>query len=229
MNLDSKDVLYEDNHLIAVYKYPGVLVQGDKSGDEPLSEIVKRFIKEKYNKPGNVFCGVIHRLDRPVSGLVLLAKTSKGLERMNKVFQKREIQKSYLAVVSGTPDQPKRTLTHWLWKDTTKNKVRCYDKPNDRAQEAVLNYELVSTINKESLVRVFPQSGRSHQIRAQLSAIGCPIVGDVKYGYKGPTDPQAIALHAKGLDFMHPVKNEPVKITCGIKHHDYWLKFSEWL
>lgn len=176
------DVLYEDNHIIAVYKPAGMLVQGDHSGDPTLMDEVKYYLKQKYEKPGNVFLGMVHRLDRPVSGIVLFARTSKGASRLSEQFRSHTIQKVYHSVVLGIPPQPKATLVNYLKKDTDKNFVRVYDTPTPEALRAELDYDVVETKNGLSLVKIQLKTGRPHQIRTQLSHIGCPIVGDIKYG-----------------------------------------------
>ena len=176
------EILYEDNHIIAVYKPAGMLVQGDHSGDPTLMDEVKYFLKQKYNKPGNVFLGMVHRLDRPVAGIVLFGKTSKGAARLSEQIRSHTIQKIYHALVIGEPKEPRGTLVNYLKKDTDKNFVRVYDTPVDGALRAELDYEVVESKNSKSLVKIFLKTGRPHQIRTQLSHIGCPIVGDVKYG-----------------------------------------------
>ena len=173
-----------------------MLVQGDSTGDKPLADYAKDYLKEKYNKPGKVFVGVIHRLDRPVSGLVVLARTSKALERMNKIFRERKVQKMYWAIVKKKPHPTKGKLVHFLKKDTTKNTVKAYDEPEDGAQKAELSYKLSGSLNNHHLLEVYPITGRSHQIRVQLSSNGTPIRGDVKYGFHKPNSDGSINLHA---------------------------------
>ncbi|MGB3618086.1 MAG: RluA family pseudouridine synthase [Catalinimonas sp.] len=218
-------VVYEDNHLIVVDKAAGVLVQGDQTGDQPLVEMVRQFLKEKYQKPGNVFCGVVHRLDRPVSGLVILAKTSKGLERMNELFRRRKVQKTYWAVVSRKPPAPKAKLTHWLIKNEQRNVTSAYDDAREGAQRAELTYEILGKLDRYHLLEVRPVTGRPHQIRVQLAAINCPIRGDVKYGYDRPNRNADINLHARRLDFIHPVKKEPVICLAGLPDDGFWDQF----
>lgn len=218
------DVIFEDNHLLAVNKRAGTLVQGDVTGDTPLSEIVKEFIKEKYGKPGNVFVGVVHRLDRPVSGVVVFAKTSKSLTRMNELFRNKETRKTYLAVVSGKPKQHE-TLIHWLSKDEQKNKATVYKREHPDGRKCELSYELLSTSGRYALLKVMPVTGRPHQIRAQLSAAGCPIAGDVKYGGDEIGDPWAIGLHARSLEFLHPVRKDQLTITAELPETDVWNLF----
>jgi 23S rRNA pseudouridine1911/1915/1917 synthase len=221
------EVAYEDNHLIIVNKKSGVLVQGDKTGAPPLSEYVKNYLKEKYNKPGNVFAGVVHRLDRPVTGLVILAKTSKALERMNKLFQEKDIQKIYWAIVKNKPKENKGDLIHWLIKDPQKNITATFLKETPNAQKSELSYSLLAEKKGYYLLEVKPKTGRPHQIRTQLSAIGCPIVGDVKYGYREPNEDKSINLHARRLEFLHPVKKEPLKIIAGLPSNNLWDIFRE--
>jgi len=221
------EVLFEDNHLIAVNKAGGILVQGDETGDIPLSELVKEYIRKKYNKPGNVFCGVIHRLDRPVSGIVLLAKTSKALERMNMQFRERAIKKTYFAIVGRKPEQTSDTLIHWLVKDPKKNIVKAHlnDKKGGVCSE--LSYTLISAINDDYLLAVNPLTGRPHQIRVQLSSMGCPINGDLKYKSTRKAYEGTIALHARGLEFIHPVSKEAVSLKAALPDNDLWAKFLQ--
>ncbi|SDK81024.1 23S rRNA pseudouridine1911/1915/1917 synthase [Catalinimonas alkaloidigena] len=218
-------VVYEDNHLLIVNKASGVLVQGDQTGDPPLSEMAKEFLKQKYNKPGNVFVGVVHRLDRPVSGLVVLAKTSKGLERMNLLFRRRDVKKTYWAIVGRRPEHDSAKLTHWLMKDESRNVVTAYDEPKGDAQKAELTYEYKGTLNGFHLLEVLPVTGRPHQIRVQLASIGSPIRGDVKYGFAKPNRDASISLHARRLDFIHPIKKEPLICLAGIPDDGFWDQF----
>jgi 23S rRNA pseudouridine1911/1915/1917 synthase len=220
-------VIYEDNHLIIVNKKSGVLVQGDDTGDEPLSELVKEYIKEKYNKPGNVFAGVIHRLDRPVSGLVALAKTSKALERMNALFRDKEITKTYWAVVTNRPGIEEAKLIHWLVKDKDRNTTKAYAKENKNGLRSELDYKLLSSKNGYHLLEVKPLTGRPHQIRSQLSAIGCPIHGDLKYGHPEANGDGSICLHARKLEFIHPVKKEPLVVKAGLPENKIWKIFKD--
>ncbi|MDH5608145.1 MAG: RluA family pseudouridine synthase [Cyclobacteriaceae bacterium] len=201
-------VLYEDNHLFIVEKPVGWLVQGDKTGDPTLTDWGRDFIKAKYNKPGEVFLHPTHRLDRPVGGLVVLARTSKSLERMNKLFRDDAVQKTYLAIVHGRPKNMAGTLTHWLEKDSAKNRVKAYTSERTNAKKAILMFECLAFDEGFSLVRVFPKTGRSHQIRVQLAAMGTPIAGDLKYGGHEPNPDKSISLHAFRLTFAHPVKKE---------------------
>jgi len=224
---DYFDVVYEDNHLIVVNKQSGVLVQGDKTGDAPLSDYVKEYLKEKYNKPGNVFAGVVHRLDRPVSGLVILARTSKALERMNQLFKDREIQKTYWALVKNKPKAEEGKLIHWLIKDTEKNITTAHNKDIKEGQKSELTYQLLERINDYYLLEVKPLTGRPHQIRVQLASMGCPIKGDVKYGYKDISGDGSISLHARKVRFMHPVKKELLSVTAPLPGNESWKAFRK--
>ncbi len=216
------EVLYEDNHLIAVNKKPSQIVQGDKTGDEPLSEKVKTFLKEKYNKPGNVFAGVIHRIDRPVSGVVLFAKTSKALTRMNELFRTREIQKTYWAVVKNKPPHESGTLINYLIKDEKNNRSKTYSADNKSALKAELDYKILAATNNFFLLEINPTTGRHHQIRVQLSTMGCPIKGDVKYGFKRTNEDASIHLHARKLTFEHPVTKEKMEIIAPPPNEVVW-------
>ncbi len=205
-------VLYEDNHLIAVYKPAGVLVQGDETGDVCLMDEVKAYLKEKYQKSGNVFLGLLHRLDRPVAGIVLFAKTSKGASRLSEQFRTHSIEKIYHAVVEGVPKKTHETLVHYLLKNDTKNIVAVYDAPYGDAKRAALSYEVVETKKDTSLVKIVLETGRPHQIRVQLSHVGHPILGDVKYGAKNPLPDRSIALAATSLTFCLATKDEQVTV-----------------
>lgn len=207
-------ILYEDNHLIAVNKEPGELVQGDFTGDKPLLEKVRDYIRDKYDKPGNVFTGLIHRLDRPTSGVVLFAKTSKALARMNKVFEKREVEKKYWAVVGGVPEKEADRLIHFLKKDQKRNKAMIMGPDTAEAKKAILSYRTLKKIEHYSLLEISLETGRHHQIRAQLSAIGVPIKGDLKYGFPRSNRDASICLHAKFLKFEHPVSGELVSLDA---------------
>lgn len=221
------NIIFEDNHLIAVNKLPGQIVQGDKTGDEPLSEIVKRYIKKKYDKPGEVFTGVIHRLDRPVSGVCLFARTSKALERMNKLFHDREVQKTYWAVVKGVPEKPEDKLIHFLSKNEAKNKSYAGTTPGKNGIRCELDYKVIAKSDRYSLLEVKPLTGRHHQIRVQLSFIGCPIKGDLKYGFPRSNEDGSIHLHARMLEFEHPVKKEQVKIIAPPPDEVLWNYFNQ--
>ncbi|WP_411030947.1 RluA family pseudouridine synthase [Spongiimicrobium sp. 3-5] len=207
-------VLYEDNHLIAINKRPGDIVQGDKTGDAPLSEVVKQYLKEKYQKPGNVYLGVAHRLDRPTSGVVVFAKTSKALPRLNKLFADKEAKKTYWAVVKNRPDNTNDTLVHWLKRNQKQNKSYAYKKEIPDSKRAVLEYSVIKTLENYFLLEIDLKTGRHHQIRAQLATMGCAIKGDLKYGFDRSNKDGSIHLHARSLAFIHPVKKEPVQLTA---------------
>lgn len=224
--MDEVEVLYEDNHLIAVNKRAGEITQGDKTGDEPLPEKVKRWIKKKYNKPGNVFCGVIHRIDRPTSGLIMLAKTSKGLSRMNAMFQKKEIQKTYWAIVEKAPAVEYGTLVNHLKKNEKKNKSGVVKETTEGAKRAELDYKVIAKSDRYTLLEIDPRTGRHHQIRTQLAHIGCIIKGDLKYGAKRSNKDGSISLHARAVSFEHPIKKEPVKIIAPVPNDSLWKWFE---
>ncbi len=209
-----EQIVYEDNHMMIVNKLPSEIVQGDKTGDLALTDKVKEFIKIRDSKPGNVFCGLVHRLDRPVSGLVILAKTSKGLSRLNEVFREGKIEKYYLAVVKNRPPKERDTLVHYLIKNEKNNQSKAHIKPVPNAQEAKLEYELVASSDNYHLLKIKLHTGRHHQIRAQLSAIGCPIKGDLKYGFDRSNKAGFIHLHSFKIAFVHPIKNEPVEVSA---------------
>lgn len=218
-------IIYEDNHLLVVNKSPGVLVQGDSTGDVPLAELCKDYIKEKHNKPGAVFLGVVHRLDRPVSGVVVLARTSKALERMNALFREKETEKTYWAIVGCKPPGPEGTLLHWLQKDEKKNKTTAFPKETPGALRSELSYRVLGNAGGNWLLEVKPVTGRPHQIRVQLASMGCPIKGDVKYGDDEPTADGSIYLHALRLAFVHPVKKENVSFTAHPPSAGLWNNF----
>lgn len=218
-------VIYEDNHLLIVNKAAGLLSQGDNTGDNSLVDLAKEYIKVKYDKPGNIFCGLVHRLDRPVSGVVVLAKTSKGLERMSKLFRDREINKVYWAVVKRRPPNKEDKLIHYLEKDPKTNTTQAYDQPQGKAQRAELKYRYIGKLNVFHLLEVTPLTGRPHQIRVQLAAIGCPIRGDVKYGYKKANEDGNINLHARRINFIHPVQKEPIICVAALPQNPFWEEF----
>jgi len=212
--IESSQIVYEDNHLIIINKKSSEIVQGDKTGDMPLSEKVKNYLKQRDNKPGNVFCGVCHRLDRPVSGIVIFAKTSKALSRMNELFRDKTITKTYWAVVKNRPPQIKQRLTHFLIKNEQANKSKAFDIEKNGALKAELEYELLASISNYHLLEINLFTGRHHQIRAQLSAIGCPIKGDLKYGFDRSNANASIHLHSFKTEFIHPIKLEKISVTC---------------
>lgn len=222
-------VLYEDNHLIAVNKPAGWLVQGDITGDTTLADWVKVYIKNRYQKPGDVYLGIIHRLDRPVSGAVIFARTSKGLERMNRLFRDREVQKTYWAVTVERPDPLTGELVHYLTKDRERNIAKAYDQQSRRAKgakESKLTYELIGEIGEHHLLRVHPLTGRPHQIRVQLAKMGWPIRGDLKYGAPQANPDMSIHLHCRSLEFIHPIKKEKVLIKADPPSEQIWNLFN---
>lgn len=219
------EILYEDNHLIAVYKKPSDLSQGDKTGDIALDREVKKYIAEKYNKMGDVFLGIIHRLDRPVGGVLLFARTSKALERMNDIFRTREVRKTYLAVVSERPPSDESVLVHYLKKNEKQNKTYVFDSEVKGSKMASLSYRLVSRSKRYYLLEIELHSGRHHQIRAQLAKIGCPIKGDLKYGYPRSNKDGSISLFARKLEFIHPVNKKQISIVADLPHQDIWSLF----
>lgn len=219
---DNLDVLYEDNHLIVVNKRVGDLVQGDKTGDTPLSDIVKAYLKKKYNKPGEVFLGVVHRLDRPTTGLVLFARTSKALERMNAQFSNRETQKTYWAAVKNTPPKVQDTLIHFLVRNPKNNTSKAHVKEVPGSKRASLDYTILKKLERYSVLEIELHTGRHHQIRAQLAAIGCPIKGDLKYGFDRSNPDGGIHLHARKLAFIHPVTKEAVKLVAPTPQDPIW-------
>ena len=216
-------IIYEDNHLIAVSKKSGEIVQGDKTGDKPLSEEIKSYIKTKYKKPGNVFLGTIHRLDRPTSGIVLFAKTSKSLTRMNELFKNKKVQKTYYAITEDMPKKDKGVIISLLKKNQKQNKS--YITKLDDGKKSELEYELIEKLQNYFLIKVKPKTGRHHQIRVQLSSIGCKIKGDVKYGAKRANKDKSICLHSYSISFVHPVKNELINLKCDFPKNDIW-KFT---
>lgn len=221
-NKDNLQVLHEDNHVIIVNKRVGDIVQGDKTGDKPLSEVVKSYIKEKYNKPGNVYLGVVHRLDRPTSGIVLFSKTSKALPRLNKLFQQKDAKKTYWAVVKNRPPKDKDILVHYLKRNPKQNKSFAHKNEVPDSKKAIMEYRILKELNNYFLLEIDLQTGRHHQIRSQLSAIGCPIKGDLKYGFDRSNKDAGIHLHARKLEFIHPVKNEPLNVIADVPDEPLW-------
>ncbi len=221
------EILFEDNHLIAVYKRSSDLAQGDKTGDISLDNEVKRYLEEKYSKPGEAFLGVVHRLDRPVSGVLLFARTSKALERLNEMFRSKQVKKIYLAIVRERPPQDEATIRHFLKKNEKQNKSYVYDTEVKGSKEASLTYRLKGRSEKYYLLEIELHSGRHHQIRAQLARIGCPIKGDLKYGFQRSNEDGSISLLARKLEFIHPVRKEPVSITAHLPEGDIWSVFID--
>ena len=220
-------VLYEDNHIIIVSKRAGEIVQGDKTGDVPLSETVAAYLKDKYSKPGNVFVGVPHRLDRPVSGVVVLAKTSKALSRLNDMFRIGSVDKRYLAIVKNRPAEPQGKLENWLVRNEKQNRSYAYDKEVPGSKKAVLNYKLVAGSTNYHLIEVELLTGRHHQIRCQLAKMGCPIKGDLKYGAERSNPDGSISLHAFHVTFEHPVSHEMIDVKAPLPEDSLWQSFRE--
>ena len=225
--MDKPIVKYEDNHLLIVEKPTGWLVQGDETGDGTLTGWTTEYIRKKYNKPGKVFCQPCHRLDRPVGGLIVFARTSKALERMNKLFRDKAITKTYLAIVDGVPANSEQVLRHWLDKDYQKNKAHAYTRPKGHAKESILSYHMLATHSKISLLVIKPETGRPHQIRIQMRENKTPIRGDVKYGFSKANQDKSIDLYAFKLAFEHPVKKEPVKVISKPKWPDFQAFINE--
>lgn len=222
------EILYEDNHIIAINKNTSDIVQGDKTGDTPLSEKVATYLKEKYQKPGNVFVGVTHRVDRPVSGVLIFARTSKALSRLNEMFkEKTKIKKTYWAITKNPPPQPQGHLENYLKKNTTKNKSFVCNKSDTKAKLAILDYKILGKSENYYLLEVNLLTGRHHQIRVQLSHINCPIKGDLKYAYPRSNSNGGIDLHARSIEFIHPVKKEKIKITAPVPKEKIWLFFEK--
>lgn len=219
-------VVYEDNHIIVVNKTASEIVQGDKTGDTPLSETVKQYLKEKYNKPGNVFLGVTHRLDRPVSGLVVFAKTSKALSRLNDMFRNGEVKKTYWAIVKNRPQELEGELTNWLVRNEKQNKSYAYDKEVKDSKKAVLCYKTIAHSQNYHLLEVDLKTGRHHQIRCQLAKMGCPIKGDLKYGSPRSNPDGSICLHARRIAFIHPVSKESIEIEAPVPNGNLWNGFD---
>lgn len=219
-------VVYEDNHIVVVNKTSFEIVQGDKTGDTPLSEMVKQYLKEKYNKPGNVFIGVTHRLDRPVSGLVVFAKTSKALPRLNEMFRNGEVKKTYWAIVKECPKETEGELVHYLVRNEKQNKSYAYDKEVKNSKKAVLHYKLIGHSQNYYLLEVDLKTGRHHQIRCQLAKMGCPIKGDLKYGSPRSNPDGSICLHARTVQFVHPVSKEMIRLTAPVPEGNLWNGFE---
>ncbi|MBC8769511.1 RNA pseudouridine synthase [Arenibacter sp. BSSL-BM3] len=219
---ENLQVIYEDNHLIAVNKRAGDIVQGDKTVDTPLSEVVKQYIKTKHNKPGNVYLGVAHRLDRPTTGIVVFAKTSKALPRLNKLFAEKDAQKTYWAVVNKLPEKENDTLVHWLKRNTKQNKSYGHKNEVPDSKKAILDYKVIKSLDRYFLLEIDLKTGRHHQIRAQLAAIGCAIKGDLKYGSDRSNKDGSIHLHARRLSFVHPVKKEMLQLIAPPPEDSVW-------
>lgn len=221
------NVVYEDNHIIIVNKQSGEIVQGDKTGDTPLSDIVKQYIKEKYNKPGNVFLGVVHRLDRPVSGLVVFAKTSKALSRLNEMFRTGDVHKTYWAIVKKNDIAPEATLTDWLTRNERQNKSYAHNREVPGAKKAVLSYKVRSMSDNYMLLEVRLMTGRHHQIRCQLAHMGCPIKGDLKYGSPRSNPDGSISLMSRRVEFVHPVSKETITVEAPVPDDRLWLALAK--
>ena len=219
------DVIYEDNQIIIVSKRAGDIVQGDKTGDTPLSETVKLYIKDTCHKPGDVFLGVVHRLDRPVSGLVVFARTSKALSRLSEMFRMRSVRKTYWAIVGNQPPQSEGTLTHWLTRNPKNNTARAYEREVPGSKQAVLDYRVIARSDRYWLLEVDLHTGRHHQIRCQLAKIGCPIRGDLKYGAPRSLPDGGISLHARRVSFEHPVSHLPIDVTAPVPEEPLWQAF----
>ena len=220
------EIVYEDNHILVVNKTASEIVQGDKTGDLPLSEMVKRYLKEKYQKLGNVFVGVTHRLDRPVSGLVIFAKTSKALSRLNEMFKNGEVKKTYWAIVKECPKQEEAEITHYLIRNERQNKSYAYDREEKNAKRAVLHYKLIARSNNYYLLEIDLKTGRHHQIRCQLAKIGSPIKGDLKYGFSRSNSDGSICLHARKIRFIHPVSKEMIELEAPVPEGNLWCAFK---
>ena len=216
------EILYEDNHLIIINKKVGDISQGDKTGDIPLSDVVKAYIKEKYAKPGNVFLGIVHRLDRPTSGIIIFAKTSKALERMNKMLREKLINKTYWAIVKNKPEKEKNTLINYLKKNPKNNKSTVFTKETEGSKKAILHYKIIKKLNTYFLLEIDLETGRHHQIRAQLSAIKSPIKGDLKYGFNRSNKNGGIHLHARKIKFLHPVSKNEISIKAPLPNDVIW-------
>ncbi len=215
-------ILFEDNHIIIINKRVGDIVQGDKTGDKPLSDVVKEYIAIKYNKPGNVFIGVVHRLDRPTSGIVIFARTSKALERLNKMLREKTIQKTYWAIVKNSPPKDSDTLVHFLKKNPKNNKSTAYKKETEGSKKAILHYQLIQKLDNYALLEIDLETGRHHQIRCQLASIGSPIKGDLKYGFNRSNKNGGIHLHAKEIEFIHPVSKDNISVVAPLPDDVIW-------
>ena len=215
-------VLYEDNHVIIINKRAGDIVQGDKTGDKPLSDVVKEYLKDKYNKPGNVFLGVVHRLDRPTTGIVVFARTSKALPRLNKLFAEKEVKKTYWAIVKNPVKKQHDTLVHWLKKNPKNNKSTAFDKEIPDSKKAILHYKVFKELDNYSVLEINLETGRHHQIRTQLSKIGYPIKGDLKYGFDRSNKDASISLHSRQIEFKHPVNKETITISAPLPNDPIW-------
>ena len=220
------NVLYEDNHIIIINKKAGEIVQGDKTGDTSLCDKMKLFLKEKYCKPGNVFVGLPHRLDRPVSGIVIFAKTSKALERLNEMFRNGSVDKRYWAITKEAPTEPEKELTHWIVRNEKMNKSFAYNKEVKNSKTATLRYKTIAASRMYNLIEVELLTGRHHQIRCQLATIGCPIKGDLKYGAKRSNPDGSISLHARSVEFIHPVSKENIKVIAPVPEDPLWQSFE---
>lgn len=226
-NPDNMEIVYHDNHIIIVNKAPGEIVQGDKTGDRPLVDMVKDWIKETCNKPGNVFCGVVHRLDRPVSGLVMFARTSKALSRLNEMFRKGDVHKTYWAITRNMPAREEDTLTHYITTVERNNKSYASATPKEGAKESRLHYRHIASGERYHLLEIQLLTGRKHQIRVQLAAIGCPIKGDLKYGDKRSNPDGSISLMAHKIEFIHPVSGNPVSVTAPVPDDSLWHALTD--
>jgi len=226
-NKSNLQILYEDNHIIVINKRAGDIVQGDKTGDKPLSEVVKSYIKDTYNKPGNVYLGVVHRLDRPTTGLVIFAKTSKVLPRMNALFVSKDIKKTYWAIIKNEPPKTEDTLTHWLKKNPKNNKSSAFIKEVKDSKKAILHYKILQKLDTYYLLEVNLETGRHHQIRSQLASIGCAIKGDLKYGFDRSNEDASIHLHSRTTEFFHPIKKEVIKLTAKPPSDPVWNFFEK--
>lgn len=224
--IERMTIIYEDNHIIVVNKSSSEIVQGDKTGDTPLSETVKQYLKEKYNKPGNVFLGVVHRLDRPVSGIVLFAKTSKALPRLNEMFKNSEVKKTYWAIVKNCPKETEGELVHYLVRNEKQNKSYAYDKEVKDSKKAILDYKLIGHSQNYYLLEVHLHTGRHHQIRCQLAKMGCSIKGDLKYGSPRSNPDGSICLHSRNISFIHPVSKELIELEAPVPEGNLWNGFE---